>query len=465
MPKSIALNALIVGFLVLLMSVPLLLVSDVIKERAEYSRETKLSLGQEWGGAQSHFGISLEIPVTAEVTRIETRSLLDPDTGEELRDDNGARRYRQLQLQETVNRPSLYLLPNDYAQSVAIRTEERKRGLFKVPVYRGTSSTSFTFDLEQIEAMLTEGETANFDAARILVGLNENRSLRGEIRLQADKASTPFEPRTQGAGLVAEIGDPRGIETFATDFSFNGAQALNLAAIGRANQIDISGDWPHPSFQGHFLPDEYQVTDAGFSARWSIPNLARPVPQVSRELQFERLQKTASFGVSLLEPNDFYQKAYRSARYGILFIGLTFLTILLLDARSDRPVHAIQYIMIGLAEAIFVLLLAALSEQIGFSAAYAIASAATIALISAYAVIGLKFGWRVLTVTGTLSAIYSILFFILHSQDTALLSGSILSFVALAAMMYVTRNENWSLLGKAINDATTIGETSATKQT
>ena len=148
-------------------------------------------------------------------------------------------------------------------------------------------------------------------------------------------------------------------------------------------------------------------------------------------------------GVRFLTPNDFYQKAYRSARYGILFIGLTFLTILLLDRYGARPAHPVQYLMVGLAQSIFVLLMASYAEQIGFGAAYALAAAATIGLLTIFGATGLKLARRTPLLAAMLAVVYGVLYLILRSADYALLAGSSLAFIALAGTMWMTRNEDW----------------------
>lgn len=148
-------------------------------------------------------------------------------------------------------------------------------------------------------------------------------------------------------------------------------------------------------------------------------------------------------GVRFITPNDFYQKAYRSARYGPLFIGLTFLTVLLLDRVGTNAAHPVQYLMIGLAQSIFVLLMASYAEQIGFGAAYLLASAATIALLTIFGATALKLGKRTRTLAAMLIIVYSVLYSILQSSDYALLAGSTLAFLALAGTMWLTRNEDW----------------------
>jgi inner membrane protein len=126
-----------------------------------------------------------------------------------------------------------------------------------------------------------------------------------------------------------------------------------------------------------------------------------------------------------------------------LFIGLTFLTVLLVENRAQRPVHPVQYVLIGLVQALFAVLMVAYAEQIGFGAAYALAGGATIALLTGYGAFGLGLGRRSLVLGAALMVFYAILYLILQSTDYALLAGGSLAFAALAGTMVMTRNEDW----------------------
>jgi inner membrane protein len=244
-------------------------------------------------------------------------------------------------------------------------------------------------------------------------------------------------------GVRAQTGDPRSIKTYQMALGFNGADALSFTPVGRETRVTVRSDWPHPEFQGAFLPNAREIREDGFEANWVIPHLARALPQISREDQDALARSQNSFGVTLYRPNDFYQKAYRAARYGVLFIGLTFLTIYLVEGQTKRPTHPVQYILVGLAQSAFFLLMLALSEQVGFAKAYLISSVATIGLVTAFAASALKLGRRTWVVGTMLSLLYGVLYLILRSADYALLAGSVLLFVAIAGTMFATRNENW----------------------
>ncbi|WP_300075012.1 cell envelope integrity protein CreD, partial [uncultured Ruegeria sp.] len=313
------------------------------------------------------------------------------------------------------------------------------------PVFVAETDVRATFDFEAMAKSVQPDEKILWDHAELRVTLKSNKALRGRADLTADGRVVPMEPLIDGdsAGIVAALGDPRNIKEFQMKLGFNGAGSFQVTPVGRNTSVQMQSDWPHPSFTGTFLPDTREVREDGFDATWLIPHLARTVPQISRFNADREARYQTAFGVDFFRPNDFYQKAYRAARYGILFIALTFLTVLLIEDRSGRGTHPVQYIFIGLAQSTFVLLMVAYSEQIGFARAYALSAGATILLLTMFGFMGLKLGRRSLVLGCTLILLYAVLYLILRSADYALLAGSTLAFGALAGTMYLTRNENW----------------------
>ena len=437
-----------VGLLALLMFIPLNLVSSVINDRANYSRQAVNDISREWGGAQQISGPVLVIPVTEDVTYDRRREAVDALTGLTLQDENGKPIYERYEETITEKRPSVYLFAESLNINVDTLSETRARGIFEVPVYTANVEIAFDFNALSASDVLNREEVLHWKDARIEVRLTSNRALRGEAELTENGRLLTLEPiassnEKKGGGITANSGDPREIGPLLLKLKLNGAQHLAATATGRTTHLSIISDWPDPSFFGSFLPDAREVNQDGFKASWTVPHLARPFPQVSRESLDHSARSVASMGVRFITPNDFYQKAYRSARYGILFIGLTFLTVLLLDRVGNKPAHPVQYLMIGLAQSVFVLLMASYAEQIGFGAAYLFASAATIALLTIFGATALKLGKRTSTLAAMLIIVYAVLYLILQSADYALLAGSTLAFLALAGTMWLTRNEDW----------------------
>jgi len=427
---------LIVGLLALLMYIPLFFVSAVIDDRADFSRDTIREVGGEWGGSQLLSGPYLILPVAAPVTISRTVTVTDPETGETRRENQP---YTELRPVDPI-----YLLPNRFDLDIHATSSIRSRGIFDVPVYSASAEASFNFDLGAATEALTGEQRILWDEASLRVTVSQNRALRGETRLLVDNTELPLEPRADGtAGVTAALGDPRDHAEYALTLGFNGASDLQATPMGRNSTVTITSDWPHPSFFGAFLPDGSAISEDGFTATWTIPHLARPLPQVSRSDFDTTARNSSAFGVRFFQPNDFYQKAFRAARYGILFIALTFLTVLLIEGQTKRPTHPVQYILIGLAQSVFVLLMVSYAEQIGFGAAYALSAGATTALLTLFGAIGLKLGKRTAVLGVMLAITYAVLYLILRSADYALLAGSTLAFLALALTMIMTRNEDW----------------------
>ena len=80
--------------------------------------------------------------------------------------------------------------------------------------------------------------------------------------------------------------------------------------------------------------------------------------------------------INLIQPVDLYSQVNRATKYGFLFIGFTFLALLMFDVIGGVRVSAVEYLLMGAALVLFFVLLLAFAEVIGFTPAYVVASAA-----------------------------------------------------------------------------------------
>jgi inner membrane protein len=229
-----------------------------------------------------------------------------------------------------------------------------------------------------------------------------------------------------------------------------GSESLQFLPLGSTTNVTAQIAWPHPDFDGAFLPVSRQLISGGYTAHWQVLELNRAVPQLwnGESLDHAALLRTA-FGVRLYQPADIYSQNYRAVRYGILFVAVTFACFFAWEhlVRGLR-LHPMQYLLVGLALATFYLLLLALSEHTGFGTAYAMAAAALIALITLYTAGATTKPRATLGIGTALSASYAALYVILVSEDNALLFGSLLLFAILAALMLATRRLDWAKVGR-----------------
>ena len=97
-------------------------------------------------------------------------------------------------------------------------------------------------------------------------------------------------------------------------------------------------------------------------------------------------------------------------------------------------------------------MLLAFAEMIGFGLAYLVASGAIIGLLTSYsaAVLG---GWRRAGfIAALLTGLYAVLYVLLNLEAWSLVIGSLILFIALAAVMYATRSIDWSKVSTTAPD-------------
>ena len=226
------------------------------------------------------------------------------------------------------------------------------------------------------------------------------------------------EVLNSGVNAIVEI-DQKKENIFSITINLNGSGGLFFIPVGKESKTDIKSSWKNPGFTGEFLPDQREITDAGFTASWKILYLNRNFPQKWIGNQFNINQ--SAYGVDLLLPVDHYQKTMRTSKYAVLFIGLTFLSFFLIEVLNKKNIHPIQYLFIGFALVLFYTLLLSITEYSSFGFAYFIASAGTVIMISLYTKSILQNIKYSLIISAILIILYGYLYVILQLQDYALL--------------------------------------------
>lgn len=422
-----------VGGLILLLLVPLMMIHGVIEERGQYRDQAYLRVAESRAGSQRLVGPVRVLPWT------ERRMV-------EVTDAQGARTQ-----QEEVTGGHLLQMPLSLRVSGEMRPEQRSVGLFNVPVYSWMGQVSAEF--ASFELPPREGRS--YGTPYLAVGISDVRGLVGTPNLRVDDAAQRLQP---GVGVATGLG--RGLHAplpaldssggrlqasrVALELQVDGSRSLAVVPVGDDNQVALRSRWPHPSFTGAFLPNERTVDAQGFQARWAISSLASDAQGQVRNGELEQAQAVQ---VALVEPVDVYTQADRASKYGVLFVLLTFTGFLLFELIRQLRIHPLQYLMVGLALAIFFLLLISLSEHIAFWQAYLVSALACIGVQSVYLAHVLRHWKRGLGFAAMLTVLYGALYGLLVSENNALLMGSLLLFAVLAAVMWITRRVDWYALG------------------
>ena len=264
-----------------------------------------------------------------------------------------------------------------------------------------------------------------------------------ELQTHGD-AFLPLVAHLEGAAPGARL-------EFAFEAAVQGSERLQIAPVGKVSAVALDSAWPDPSFCGAYLPASRSVGAGGFKAQWEISHFSRGVPQswtsrLTKPAEMTQKIGAASFGVTFAQPVDGYRMAERAEKYGLLFFVLVFAVFFLFEVTAGLRIHPLQYALVGAGLCLFFLGFLALSEFLATGLAYGAAAAACTALVSLYAWSFLRTGRRTLVILGGLTATYGYLYFVLRSQDFALLAGTAALFAALALVMFCTRRINWYAL-------------------
>lgn len=435
----------LIAGLILLLTIPLLLVWVLVEERSQRASGVATQIAQEWGGTQTINGPFLVVPYTV------SRKILQGDK----------------EIEDVQERRAIFL-PSTTAIETKAAPKVLSRSIYDVTVYSSTLNFSGRFDAPNIGDVAAEVKSVRWRDAVLAVAISDVSGLKSTAALKINGGGdVPFDPslgmpgsNVQGIhvrlnGSPALDGDAIRPFDFTFALTLDGSSGMFFSPVARDTVVTMQSPWPHPSFTGGFLPADRSVSADGFTARWQIPHLARSVPQAwtmaANGTDYEGPERLSqfNFGVNFYIPVDFYDLVSRAAKYALMFLGTAFMAVFLMEMRSSKPVHAVQYLFVGLAMILFYVLLLSLSEHIGFEPAYVAAAGATSGMLALYIAKAQASRRKGLVMLGVLLGLYVLLYLILRLEDYALLAGAIGGFLVLTAVMFATLKVDWSGRGRA----------------
>jgi inner membrane protein len=454
--ESIMVKLASIGFLILILLIPSAWVESIIHEREYRADEVVEEIASKWSGEQTINGPVLIIPY---IYRYEAEV-------EHEREVNGKTIVeKKKEMQERVERA--YFLPEKLAINGTVQPEVRHRGIFEAAVYKSKIDLKANFNTPSFANQKIAEADILWADAQIVLGIKDLRGISDNPTLLVGGQSLVGEPDNtlsyfteyidgsnngSGNGVVVKL--PWKVPTdFSGEVSMSlalkGSSSLYFAPVGKTTDVSLSGPWANPSFDGKFLPTDPQIDEKGFAASWKILHYNRPFSQ--SWFGEEKNLTGSDFGAKLLIPVDQYQKSMRSAKYGVLVIILTFVSLFMVEIMQKVRIHPFQYILIGVALIIYYTLLLSFSEQVGYNLAYLIATVATVSLIGLYSTTFLKSPLLVTIFTSLLTFFYAFIFVIIQMQDFSLLLGSIGLFLIIGAIMYFSRGIRWYKEPVAVN--------------
>lgn len=422
------------GFLISLtftLLIPLQMIGQQVGERKERRDMTVARIATNWGDRQSVVGPVLVIPYSYKF--------------------------------ETLKEGRIVLFPETYRSNIELVPAIRYRGIYKAVVYRARIKLTGHFDFGRIRKLGLGNNKILWNRARLVIGLSELKSLRGQPAGTFGGSNLNMSGDTKNTLLSTGISAPlnlrpetTGVPTpqkFAISFALVGSGNFEISPVGSNSHTTIKSVWPHPMFNGPTLPDKRTIGSDGFEAYWQTTHYAQKFPRAwisfdpqtgaNSETELSKMLLSSDIKVALVTPVDLYLKSERALKYGILFIVLVVATVFSFEVAAGLNVHAVQYTLVGAALCVFYLLLLSLSEVVAFSTAYLVAATMATSMVALY-IAKIAGGWkRGATMAVLLGTVYGFLYVVLQLEDYALLVGSLGVFVALAAIMYATRNVDW----------------------
>lgn len=466
-PKgSLGFKLIIVCALVVLMAIPAMFISYISYERSGRAKDVTAEVSERYGGEQYVTGPFLTAP------------------------------YIQTDTNDNVTESGNYIVFADKGEAdfLNIETQIRRRSLFKVPTYQAEGRLTGEFKAMPLASEM-QAVKIDWNKAQLVMALSDVRGLKRDVELELaggevrkfgpanfdDAASaisiapvhikapmrgeTPrsYRSRVQASDGYRKFGwlNAGSLQTYlavpagdlavsgeefkvSVNLSLGGAKRLGITPFAQSTHLKIGADWADPGFEGGFPPDDRTITNSGFTAGWSVPYLRRGIRAHGKAHTLSAL--TASnklMTVQFVSTDNPYQTVNRALKYAVMFIGLVFLAYFLFEVIVGVQVHPGQYILIGLAQSIFYLLLLAFAERIGFTLAFILAAGLTISATAGYA--GSVFGERkyILRAGLVFLLVYGLLYRLMRMQDFALMLGALTSFVAITGTMYLTRDMDW----------------------
>jgi len=464
--ESVSLKLFVIGFLMLLLMIPVDMVSSLIRERGNNKNDVAQQIYADWSASQTIQGPILTVPYYDYYW-----------SNVEHKDDKGNTTTKK-ELRKSIE--YAHFLPDKLFIDGNVTPYIRYRSIYEAVVYKSDLEIHGTFSKPDMSEWRIEEKDVLYEMASISFGISDLRGVQERIKLKFDTKEYFFNPGVKsrevssvissGVSVPVSFDKTKQSATFDFNLNLNGSESLFFLPYGKESVVNLKSTWNNPSFAGDFLPDNREISEDGFTAQWKVVDINRAYPQNFKGSEIEKLshnarhQKTAkydyskhnkkykssSFGVNLKVPVDYYQKSSRSVKYGILIILLTFIAFFFVEIFMRKRIHAFQYILVGFSLVLFFALLISLSEHIGFDWAYLASSLATILTITLYSKSVFKNTKFVLILLAIVSIFYAFIYLLLQLQDYSLILGVMMLFVVLSVIMYVSKDIDWYNIKKEV---------------
>src|ERR1700722_4244268 len=164
--RSMGIKLIVVCGLALFMTIPTLFVGGLVSDRTNRAADVTREVSGYVGGQQTFLGPTLAIPYN-----------IPPQSPGDFA------------------KHGVYLVfPAQASAVVRTATEERRRSLFKVPVFQADLKFDATFDLAGVPGVAPQGAELDWSRAEIVVGVSDARGALADANMTTDGAVSTLVP-------------------------------------------------------------------------------------------------------------------------------------------------------------------------------------------------------------------------------------------------------------------------------
>ena len=351
-----------------------------------------------------------------------------------------------------------------------VRNDKYKRTIYRAISYQANLTAKGIFQKPTLE-----NKNYQWDRAEIIFPVHDPRGLETLPSLKMLNKNYAFEMSPQGNDSngfdfmsVSAQKYPELIAAIQNGFTFDlnaqitGLGKFTLIPTSRSVTYQAKGNWADAKYSGQNLPLEKTSSHQQFTAQWK--NIALGHQNISKLTSCENNECIRQFSngnyaknaeyetgsnqkigltTEFLDSVNVYTQTDRAIKYGIVIIIITFGCFFLFEVLKSLRIHPIQYSLVAMAQGIFFVLLLSISEYYAFAWAYMVACIACVGLMTWYLFFVMK-GVKPAMLFGIiLSSLYAIMYMLLQSSGKTFLIGSVISFIVLAVVMFITRHIDW----------------------
>ena len=428
----------VIGFLTVLFLIVLAMSSNLVSERQRYNQSVIEGIGKDYVHPQTMIAPFIVVPTTV------SQACKDDIKKVCLFDKN------------------IIVSPRNsvWDHQINVSDENFKRGIYKAITYIDQIAIKGKFALPKQLISPASNQIIHWEKATIRLSVSDLRGLSVQPILSLNGQKVAFNFPLDGS--VNPLGityteapillSPQTQDfDFSLDFGLNGMSSLAVIPVGNDMTMKLNANWAHPSFYGTSLPQKTFQPES-FSATWQNTYIANQNTErlnaclgnhIGDACQQLNKAEDSAYAVKFIKAVDTYTMTDRTIKYGLLFLMITFGAFFLFEVLKKLRIHPMQYTLVAASLGVFYLLLLSFSEHIDFAMAYLGSSTACVLLISFYVYYVLKGLGRTLLLTTILSSMYASMYVILQSEDLTLILGSVLVFILIAVMMFLTRKVDW----------------------